>query len=324
MESIEYLTRLAAFAEQMRPDAARLDHDSDCAEMWFNRLQQEGLNKGASSHLPLSSMEFCEALAIFGRVSGTFGFLFLQQLVANPHLQAEEAGLWQKVGIAYGHLRRIGGVCPVWSNGVVSGFVPWFSGAGVFEKVVLGMRDTEGQELFAIVSAEDRTEFSHSTPLDLFACSGTRTVTINIQNMPLPQEAVHITRPKGSQAEGDAKGVLFHTPLLVGCVEALWEQIAPCTHLSPHTLTNLQARKENLLGRIREGFTTGDFTQGNHLRAEIGDFAVRLGRLAMMARGGSTLLATHPAQRLFREAMIYNLMAQTDTIVQEAFDQVLA
>jgi alkylation response protein AidB-like acyl-CoA dehydrogenase len=62
--------------------------------------------------------------------------------------------------------------------------------------------------------------------------------------------------------------------------------------------------------------------QGPRLRAELGDFAVRLARLAVMAGGGGALTIGHPAQRLYREALLYSLMAQTDAIVGQAFEEV--
>lgn len=319
-----YLQRLRAFAEQLSGDATQMDRDADCARLWFHRLQAEGLNIGGSSHCPLSGIQFCEALATFGRVSGTFGFLFLQQLVANLQLNAPLTSTWEKVGVAYGHLRRIEGISPVWHEGYVNGFVPWLSGANLFDRVVLGMRDKDGQEILALVSAQDRPEFSHSTPLPLFACSGTDTVTVHIHNLPVPAEEILLVRPKGAQAEGDAKGVLFHTPLMVGCIEALWSLIAPISHLEPKTKLETEQITVRLLTKVRTAFEQGATAEeGAKIRAEVGDFTVRLARLAMMAVGGGSLLEHHPAQRLYREAMIYNLMAQTDAIVEEAFERVL-
>lgn len=319
-----YLQHLQEFAERLRGDANRLDHDADCAKVWFDRLQEEGLNIGASQHLPLSGTEFCEALAIFARVSGTFGFLFLQQLVANPHLNAPLTPSWERVGIAFGHLRRTEGVCPVWHDGYVNGFVPWMSGARIFDRVVLGMRDKDGLELLALVPAQDRQEFSHTSPLPLFACSGTDTVSVHIHNLHISAEEILTVRPKGAQAEGDAKGLLFHTPLLIGCIEALWSLIAPLSHLDTAIKQQTEEATKRLLTRLRTAFEQGNTLEGNRLRAEVGDFAVRLARLAMMAIGGNALLLSHPAQRLYREAMLYNLMAQTDVIVQDAFQSVLA
>ncbi len=49
---------------------------------------------------------------------------------------------------------------------------------------------------------------------------------------------------------------------------------------------------------------------------------MRVARLAVMASGGGALAHGHPAQRLYREALLYSLMAQTDAIVGQAFAEV--
>jgi alkylation response protein AidB-like acyl-CoA dehydrogenase len=57
------------------------------------------------------------------------------------------------------------------------------------------------------------------------------------------------------------------------------------------------------------------------LRAVLGDGALRLARLAALACGGGAALVGHPAERLVREALVFNLMAQTDLIVTDAFEE---
>ena len=65
-----------------------------------------------------------------------------------------------------------------------------------------------------------------------------------------------------------------------------------------------------------------DPEEGRRIRAEIGDYAVRLARLAMMTQRGAAAAATSIAQLGYREAILFNLMAQTDEIVEDAFRSV--
>ncbi len=44
--------------------------------------------------------------------------------------------------------------------------------------------------------------------------------------------------------------------------------------------------------------------EGRKLRAEVGDFSVRMARLAVMTCGGAGLQVRHPAQRIYREALL--------------------
>ncbi len=41
-----------------------------------------------------------------------------------------------------------------------------------------------------------------------------------------------------------------------------------------------------------------------------------------MASGGEGLSRDHPAQRIYREALVFSLMAQTTPIVNQAFESV--
>jgi hypothetical protein len=323
MDSAEYLNRLAEFGELLRPHAAQLDSDGNLLSHWFDRFQAEGLGVGGFQDCPLSGIHFCKALALLGNVSGSFGFLVLQQLVANQQLKPEHLTPWKKVGVAFGHLRRPEGPAPLWRDGYANGFVPWLSGAGMFDQVLLGMRDSEGNELLALVDAQNRPEFLHSPPLPLLACAATRTVTVQTRNLPVSEADIFVSRPPGSQMRGDAGGLLYHTPLLVGCIQALWNLIRESPRLNATIKARCDNAQQELLERIFTAFSEGRFDEGAELRAESGDFAVRLARLAIMLCGGAGLMENHPAQRLYREAMIYNVMAQTDSIAQDAFQSVL-
>jgi hypothetical protein len=161
----EYLSALADFAEGLREKAERLDSDGDAMAESYAQFCRAGLHIGAGARMPLTGQEFCEALAILGEASGAFGFVALQQFVANPSLHDHTADSgWLRAGVAFGHLRNPDGPAPVWKNGRVNGLIPWMTGAGVFEKVVLGVRDAEGQEMLALADAQDCPAFRHSAP----------------------------------------------------------------------------------------------------------------------------------------------------------------
>ena len=182
-----YLERVSAFAHRdLNPDAEAMDTDSRLIEARYETFQTLGLNVGWAPQQPLSPREFCEVLATLSRRSGAFAFVALQQIVANGSLGAlagriDTAGamaLWPRIGVAFGHLRNPDGPAPVLVNGRASGPVPWLTGAGVFDKIVLGLRTPAGDEVLALVDGHHRTALRHSEPLPLAACSGTRTVHV--------------------------------------------------------------------------------------------------------------------------------------------------
>ena len=128
--------------------------------------------------------------------------------------------------------------------------------------------------------------------------------------------------PSGTLALNDARGVLYQTPLMVGCVRACHALIKGSSRVGAGEQARCEEAVEFLLQRVYAAFADCTDEEGQRLRAELGDFAVRLARLTAMACGGAGLARPHPAQRLYREALLYSLMAQTDTIVNQAFAEV--
>jgi hypothetical protein len=158
--------------------------------------------------------------------------------------------------------------------------------------------------------------------MDLIACSGTQTVRIVLSELPVDESAFLRTEPPGSLAHNDANGVLYQTPLLVGCVRACLKTILNAPTVESYLKARCEERTSQLLERVRKAFTESTPEEGRQLRAELGDFAVRLARLNVMACGGAALATGHPAERLYREALLYSLMAQTAAIVHQAFEEV--
>jgi hypothetical protein len=319
----QYIERIEAFAARLKADAAAMDEEGGVVTRWYQRFCAEGLHVGWSPRQPLTGLEFCRSLAALSRVSGSFAFVALQQFVANLSLAEAEAEEWPRVGVAFGHLRNPDGPAPILRDGVIHGSVPWMTGSGIFPQVLLGLRDEKGQEILALVGATDSATFQHSRPMRLVACTGTRTVRVDIANLPLDESQILAIRPPGSQARGDAESVLYQTPLLVGCVQACGNLIRESPLVGAEEKARSEAAQSDLLQRVFTAFSENNLADGPLLRAEIGDFAVRLARLAVMASGGQGLRLDHPAQRLYREALVYTLMAQTGDIVTQAFQSVM-
>ena len=324
MAHADYFERLEAFATQLRPDAALLDGSVAAVAVWYDRFQQEELNLGGSVRMPFDGLGFCRALETLAMASGTFAFVALQQFVANMNVGDRfQDPLWPKVGVAFGHLGSQGRDLPQRRDGKVNGFAPWFTGAGIFDWVVLGIDGEEQEEIFVLTEAHDRPEFAHSEPISLMACTGASTVGVHVKNLFVSDDAILKVTPPGAKARSDAGSVLYQTPLLVGCVRACWEIIVTSPRVDTDQKAACGQYTKALLDRAHTAFANGDMRDGPALRAELGDYAVRIARLAAMATGGGGLRMSHPVQRLYREALVYSLMAQTDLIINQAFSMVI-
>ncbi|HEV2474760.1 MAG TPA: hypothetical protein VGS41_18935, partial [Chthonomonadales bacterium] len=299
----DYLDRIERFALELQPYAAQLDHSPELVAEWYLRFAAMDLHLGGSPAMPLSGLEFCSTLAALARSSGAFGFVALQQLVANGKPAAAQEG--GRVGVAFGHLRRPNHSSPVWNGETVSGTVPWMTGAGLFHQVVLGFRAEDGSECFACVDAHDREEFRHGNLMDLVACRGSSTVQVTIRNLPVSSADLIERNPPGSQARADAESVLYQTPLMVGCAQACLQVIEASSRVGSLRKQRCQVAVNALLDSTLAAFEAGcDAETGSRLRARLGDVTSRLGRLAVMASGGAGLIREHRAQRLYREALV--------------------
>ena len=273
---------------------------------------------------PFQDESFVRRWPFSRRSAGAFAFVALQQFVANTSLagQIPEGGRWPCVGVAFGHLRNTRGLFPRWDGSHANGFIPWMTGTGIFPQVILGMRGIEGEEVYALADAMDRPHFRHSAPLELVACSGTRTVRVEVNNLRLEQSALLKTDPPGAFARNDRQGVLYQTPLMIGCIRACRQLIRASSLVGAAEQARCETATDQRLERTYSAFEGCTPEKGQQLRAELGDFAVRLARLAVMASGGAGLVHGHAAQRLYREALLYSLMAQSNAIVDEAFREV--
>lgn len=319
-----YLDNLREFTLALEAKAERLDTEEAVLAAWYARFVAAELHLGWSPRRPLSGREFCEALAILAESSGAFAFVALQQFVANAYLadRMPQQADWPCVGVAFGHLRNPHGPYPRWEGDGARGLVPWMTGAGLFPRTILGMRGPDEQEVYALVDATDRTVFRHSAPLALIACSGTRTLSVHVNGLPIAEDAILKQEPPGALERNDSQSVLYQTPLMVGCVRACRKLIRRLSRVGAFEQAQCETATEELLQRVYAAFEGCTPETGRQLRAELGDFCVRLARLAVMASGGAGLVRGHPAQRLYREALLYSLMAQTDPIVSQAFREV--
>jgi hypothetical protein len=226
------------------------------------------------------------------------------------------------VGVAFGHLRNPSGPAPRWDGHCVNGVVPWMTGAGLFPQVILGLRGPGEEEAYALIDARDRAAFRHGPPMALIAGSSMRTVCVRLSGMPMTvDEFLRVDAP-GTFVRNDVQGVLYQTPLMVGCVRASLALIRVSPRVGPVERARCEAVTERLLQRVYIAFKGCAPEAGQQLRAELGDLSVRLARLAVMASGGTGLLCSHHAQRLYREALLYSVMAQTDAIINQAFQEV--
>lgn len=127
-------------------------------------------------------------------------------------------------GVAYAHLRsyprrpvRVRREGTGWR---FDGTVPWYTGWGLNDVMLLaGVTDSD-EVLFAFAEAREQPGLRASAPMRLAALTAARTVSLELDGLWLPAEAVALHTPYARWAAGDRVKTLTTNPAVFGVAEA--------------------------------------------------------------------------------------------------------
>lgn len=334
------LARLETFLqEQVTPQAAEIDQSPEALAAALAGLGARSL---LTLRLPqawggqaLNSLDYWQAQRHLARASGSLAFLQTQhQSAASLIAQGDNEALKQAhlplmaqgqrlVGVGFSHLRRGGVPClravPVAEGYRLQGEIPWATGWEYFSHLVAGATINESEHLLCLIPfgncSGDRLQCS--VPMALAAFGVTQTVAIRLQDWWVPRDQVIAQRPSDWLQHSDRQHVLKATAFLIGCAEAALEvmgqyvihqQLAKTERVWQALSQELQTCQANILRAIA---AAAPFEQQLRWRAEAIALCHRCTQAAVIASGGAANLLGHPAQRLYREALVYSVTGQT-------------
>ncbi|ALO91861.1 Putative acyl-CoA dehydrogenase [Streptomyces hygroscopicus subsp. limoneus] len=127
-------------------------------------------------------------------------------------------------GVAYAHLRsyprrpvRVRREGTGWR---FDGTVPWYTGWGLNDVMLLAGVTDSGEVLFAFAEAREQPGLRASAPMRLAALTAARTVSLELDGLWLPAEAVALHTPYDRWAAGDRVKTLATSPAVFGVAEA--------------------------------------------------------------------------------------------------------
>ena len=289
------------------------------------------------------------------RASGSLAFLQTQHQSAvsmvarsqNDNLKNEylpKMGNGEKlVGIGFSQLRRSGP--PIMKaedtrgGYVLNGNVPWVTGWDYYPEFLIGATLPDGQALFAIVPLQEgmgaetgvgvipQTQASSlriSPIMRLAAMETANTVSVEFKDFYLPIEKVVFIQPASWIKNNDQINIALQGHFALGCAQAGLDILLSNSEKKP--LPFLKEAHDALadeLKRCREetkraqATPTEETTQERlNVRAWAIDLAVRCAHAAVTASSGAANSINHPAQRVYREALVYTVSAQTTEIME--------
>jgi len=353
VEALEAAKRF--LKEEVAPKAQLIDRDVVALRAIVDRMGELELLAlkcptrfgGAEMSEPLFRI-YQEEVA---RTSGTLAFLTTQHQSAvgmisgsdNDELKQaylSKMGNGERlVGIGFSQLRRGGPpiMCAERIDGgyVLNGHVPWVTGWTFFPEFLIGAALPDGQSVFAVVPLVDTNQESRdgsqesgsvavSPPMELAAMGTAMTVTVDFKNYFVPNHKVAFLRPAGWIKNSDQINIALQGHFAIGCAMAGIDVVRQNADNKPFmfltdALDSLQKELAALkMATAHAQKSADDSTTPERLqvRAWAIDFAVRCAHAAIASSSGGANSINHPAQRIYREALVYTVSAQTPAVME--------
>jgi alkylation response protein AidB-like acyl-CoA dehydrogenase len=332
----------AFLREQIAPQAEQLDQNPVALQSAFQLLgnrhwltllvPQHWQGRGVNE---LTFRVFQEQVA---RYSGALAFLQTQHQSAASriaqsnnqalkHCLSDMATGQQRIGLGFSQLRRQG-VPPVTATPVADGYllngaIPWITGFGCFHQFIVGAALPDGRAVFGLMPLQNATQarggtVEFSEPLALAAIGSTQTVTAQLTDWGLTGDRVLDLKPAGWIHESDRRNVLHHGFFALGCAQAGLDLVERAD-VPGAAVAGLSLQAE--LADCRQAMYHAQAMQDTgmhqlHLRAWSIELAVRCAHAAVTVSRGAANYASHPAQRVYREALAFTVFGQTPAILE--------
>lgn len=349
----EILQRAREFFEtHVAPYAQDIDLSSDALGKALARMgdaELMALRRPSRYGGPeIAESSFRQFQEMSARYSGSLSFLMTQHQSAvsmlarceNERLKAELLPLMGDgrflSGIGFSQLRRKG---PPIMNAeeaeggyLLNGKVPWITGWSFYDAFLIGAALPEGKSVYGFVPfyrpgskwQANPAEVSFSEPMRLAAMESAQTVSADIRGYLLPAEHVVFVKPSEWAHRNDMINIVLQGHFALGCaaagIDVLWAAYeAKQIEVIKGTAEKLEADLERCRAAataIPPGFDSETTSEKLEIRAWAIELAARCAHAAVVASSGAANSLQHPAQRIYREALVYSVSAQTVDIME--------
>ncbi|MGI2907292.1 cyclase family protein [Tolypothrix sp. VBCCA 56010] len=333
--------------QEVAPKANEIDNNPQAL---YQALQ--GLGKlnllALQSDKQLSEATYGDFQELIARYSGALAFVQTQHQSAAAMLSTSNNSALQQaylprmgngevlIGVGFSHLRRQGEplalAVPVAGGYQLDGVVPWVTGWDLFQHFIVAATLPDGSAVFGIVpfvqtSQKAGGEITFTAPAQLAAMISSNTVSATLTRWFLPQEQVVFIKPPGWIHENSKKNILRATFLATGCafagldiIEAAKENksLAFITNAFESFLQELTQCRTLIRQAQQKPIVIAERLQ---LRAWAIDLATRIAHAAVTVSSGAANYMHHPAQRIYREALVFTVTGQTTAVMEATLQQ---
>ena len=286
---------------------------------------------------------FQEALA---RYSGTLAFTQTQHqtagsFIVNGDNEALKSAYLTPmrcgqilVGVGYSHLRRQGKptleAIAVKGGYELSGNLPWITGFNLFQEAVIAAILEGDRILFALIplspSSEENLRFS--APMSLAAMPSTNTISVECDRYFIPTERIISLKPGNWMQEKDRQSILNATASTLGCARSgldIVEKASKTQSFIADSFLVLDNKLNDCHQRILSTIERQNRSVAEQLelRAKAIALASQCSLAAVAVSRGGANQTYHPAQRIYRETLVFTVTGQTNAVMEATLKQIV-
>ncbi|MGW3288961.1 acyl-CoA dehydrogenase family protein [Streptomyces sp. NPDC001002] len=229
-------------------------------------------------------------------------------------------------GIAFAHVRAFPKVpvrvTPERGGWRFDGTVPWFTGWGLNDvMLVAGVTDTD-EVVFAFTEAREQPGLTASAPMRLAALTASITVSLELDGLWLPDDAVVLRTPQEKFALVDLPRNTNASPAVFGLAYAALDLLADAGE--EEVTGALRGRLDEVRRQVYElaehPVPHERIEERLALKTRSYDLMRAATTAAVVARGGRAMDLREPAQRLAREGMFLLVQGQTAEVRRAHLD----
>jgi kynurenine formamidase/alkylation response protein AidB-like acyl-CoA dehydrogenase len=335
--------------KQVAPKANEIDSNPQALYQALQGLGNLGL-LALRTDKHESEATFGDFQELIARYSGALAFVQTQhQSAAGMLMTSDNSELKQLylkrmgngevlIGVGFSQLRRQGKpltlAVPVAGGYQLDGVVPWITGWNLFQHFIIAGTLPDGSAVFGIVPfvqtfQKSGGEITFTTPAQLAAMTSSNTVSATLTRWFLPQERVVFIKPPGWIHENDKNNILRSTFSATGCAFAGLDIIDAAKESK--SLPFINDAFESLLQELTKCRTlireaqqksreTAELLQ---MRAWAIDLATRIAHAAVTVSSGAANYMHHPAQRVYREALVFTVTGQTTAVMEATLQRLM-
>jgi alkylation response protein AidB-like acyl-CoA dehydrogenase len=330
------------FFKEVRPSANRIDQELEALVAALDRMAELGLlglrvpaKHGGHGVEDKSFRRFQEASA---RASGALAFLQTQHqsacgfIASSPNVEAQQRFLPSmasgdvRMGIAFSQLRRPGPpmmtATKVDGGYVFDGVAPWITGWGIFGWCVFAGTLPSGESAWGVGELTPSPSLKPSSVMRLAALEVAQTISANLESYFVPDEAIIHIRPPDWIHSNDSLNLALQSPFALGCAQAGIDIVLEAHKTKPlggiiDAASALQAELDECRTEAYAAMDDkGNLERSLRARAWAIELAGRCSHAAVVASSGKGNSMSSDAQRVYREALVFSVSAQTPAILE--------